>query len=226
MRKRPQPARIRIKRRVTPYHRWSASENKIVDRFAARLARGGYRDANAAIDDCRQALVRAGLRDHTTSDRTVGNKLRHRSRQMGRRLVFAHWTPKQNRIARRFGRALFRGRYLDSHAAVPDCVSAMKASGVRPSCTDQAVAAKLWRIARDLGLKPRAARWTEPEMAVAKKWTRKYYLFKTGRARMGLSTIAGMMQAELGRLGYVRTFYACKGAMVNSFARGWFQWSN
>jgi hypothetical protein len=222
---RPRPVPTRGKRRVTPYHRWNAAENRIADRFAARLARGGYLNANAAIDDCRRALVRAGLRDHTR-DRTVGNKLRHRARQLGRRLVFAHWTPKQNRIAVRFARAIVIGKHPDSHAAVPNCVSATKASGVRPSCSGQAVAAKLWRIARDLGLEPRAARWTGREMAVAKKWARKYYLYRTGRTRMGLCTIAGMMQAELSRLGYVRTFYACKGAMVNSYARGWFQRDN
>ena len=42
-------------------------------------------------------------------------------------------------------------------------------------------------------------------------------------ARMGLCTIAVMMQAELGRLGYSRTFYACKAAMVNSYRRGWYR---
>lgn len=203
------------------YTRWSAAECRIVDRFARRLAAGRYACANAAVGDCRKALTQAGLRDHL-GERTIGNKLRHRSRLLGRRSVFLHWLPRQNRIAARFARAVVKGRYPHATAAVADCAAAMKAGGEPVRYSRQAVAAKLWRLARDLGLEPRAARWTGPEMAVARKWARKYYLYKTGQARMGLCTIAGMMQAELSRVGYVRTFYACKGAMVNSYRRGWF----
>jgi hypothetical protein len=204
------------------YRHWNAAENRILDRFARKVASGRYASANAAIGDCRAALERAGLCDHV-GERTIGNKLRHRSHQLGRRFVFLHWTPSQNRIVVRYARAIVSGRYPHAPAALPDCLSAMKAAGERIiRVSREAVKSKLWYTARKLGLESRASRWTTSEEDVGREWTRKYHRHKTGRSRMGLSTIARMMQSELRRLGFERTCCACKAYVVKTYRLGRF----
>jgi len=159
------------KRYVTPYHRWSKAETRIADRFALRLIRGQYANANAAVSDCQQALRRAGFLAHLEF-RTVGNKLRKRSSDLGRRKRFLWWGRTENRIAEEFARAVAAERYPDVKAAVPDCRRALARAGLPLHDAGSSIAGKLWRLSELYGRKKRFVEWTPDEDTVGERFAR------------------------------------------------------
>ncbi len=189
-------APARRKRRVTPYHRWSAAETRIADRFAKMMIRERYRSANAAIGDCRDALRRTGFLSHLDS-RTIGNKLRKRSSDLGRPLRYLHWSSAQTHVAERFAQAVVAGRYADVNAAVPDCRKALKQAGLQIPAARTAIAAKLWRLTERYGRLRRYVGWAAGEEEVAERFARAVL---TGRYRHVTEAVSDCRKA-LDRLG-------------------------
>jgi hypothetical protein len=63
-------------------------------------------------------------------------------------------------------------------------------------------------------------RWTPTELRLARQWLARYRQYRTGKRRMNLATIAGVMQAELDRLGFYRTAPACRSKVLELYTRG------
>ncbi len=222
-------AGVRALGRKQTRHPWSRQEDRLVARFAKSVADGRYPGAPQAAVDCKAALDR--LR-HMHQGRQRPLPVRSVERVTGRlwaglaRLGMprAHglWTGAELRVIDRYAHAVIRHRYPTLAGAVPDCWKAVnrldsavreRRSGRHDKLTVRSqgtVHSQLFFRAREIAHNQiPMRRWTADEDRLLTKWTRKYDLHRRDKLRMDIKTIAGMLQAELGRRGYYRSLCAC-----------------
>lgn len=153
-------------------HSWTAEELKVLDRFAARVARGDFPHAEAAVADCLRTLTRAGQpRRHPDSQ--VGDKLRRRARALGRAAGVVYWRPLEDRLLQRFAKAVIRGRYPHAAAALPGCRQALERIGRAGNRTDEAVVQRLRAHLVTLGRPRIRQRWTPSEIRTVDRFARR-----------------------------------------------------
>jgi hypothetical protein len=138
--------------------RWRAGECRIGDRFALAVAAGKYRDAAAAVADCRRALRRLG--PVRLSRSMVQTWLARRARQLGRPPVLIRLTPVEKGVLERFARAVAGGEYPGALAAVGDCRREMVRAGGPVARHRSTIHLWLMRRAHALGWTTRFAKWT------------------------------------------------------------------
>jgi len=125
-------------------------ETRVLDRFARHIVGGKYRNAVAALPDCREALSRmenARLR----TDGAVTQDLTARAKALRRTPLVQRWTPAEMAIADRHARELARGTYARIGSAVAACRQELAAGGFPARRTQPAVHYQLTERARKLG---------------------------------------------------------------------------
>ncbi len=151
--------------------RWTASELRIVDRFARAIIRGKYPNAAAAVADCRHTLARAGLPFHHPPLQ-VGDKLWRRARYLGREPCIAYWSSDEDQVVDRFAHSIADGEYPSARAATADCRKALAEAGLTRGRHDSAVENRLVVRSRAYGRAPAYTRWTSGEVKIAERFAR------------------------------------------------------
>ena len=214
--------------------RWHDEERAFLDRFARAAADGEYETAREAGRACAEALRRlhrrcpkryAGVPDRAVG--TIQHEIWPRLAKLRFRWYNSHWSAREKAMVDRHARALVAHRYPHVRAAARVCCEAINRmharlarrsgrSGPVPVVrTLSGVSEQVWLRARELAPFQLPYRiWTAEEWRVADRWARKHELHMRGRLRMNLWTMAGLMQAELGRKGYYRNVQACVTAIV------------
>jgi|WetSurMetagenome_2_1015567.scaffolds.fasta_scaffold56465_2 hypothetical protein len=220
----------RVKSRV----RWKPEEKAILDRFATAVAEGRMRTARGAGKACAEALCRlhrrypekfAGAPDRKEAG--IQGELWPRVAKLCSRWFNSQWSVPERAIVDRHARALIAHRYPHVRAAARVCCEAINRmharlrgssgrSGPVPVVrTLSGVSEQVWLRARELApLQLPHRHWSAEEWRVADRWAHRHELHMRGRLRMNLETMAGLMQAELGRKGYYRNVQACVTAIV------------
>ena len=214
--------------------RWHDEERAFLDRFARAAADGQYETAREAGRACAEALRRlhrrcpkryAGVPDR--SAHTIQHEIWPRLAKLRSRWFNSHWSPREKAIVDRHARALVAHRYPHVRAAARVCCEAINRMHVRLGGSSDrkgsarvvrtlsGVAEQVWLRARELArYQLPHRRWDAKEWRVADRWAHKHEQHMRGRLRMNLQTMAGLMQAELGRMGYYRNVQACVTAIV------------
>ena len=226
----------RVKSRV----RWKPEEKAVLDRFARAVATGRIRTARGAGKACAEALRRlhrrypekfAGAPDRKEAG--IQGELWPRVAKLCHRWYNSQWSAPERTIVDRHARALVAHRYPHARAAARACCEAINRMHARlarrsgrcgpvPAVrTPSGVAEQVWLRARELApLQLPHRHWSAEEWRVADRWARKHDLHMRGRLRMNLETMAGLMQAELGRRGFYRNVQACVTAIVTRRREG------
>jgi hypothetical protein len=211
--------------------RWLDEERAFLDRFARAAADGRYETAREAGRACAEALQKlhrrcprryAGVPDRSAS--TIQHEIWPRLAKLRFRWFNSHWARREKAIVDRFARSLVAHHYPCLRAAARECCETVNQMHSRlergrrkprvvrtlPGVSDQ-----LLRSVRRLApLQLPHRRWTDAEWRVADRWARRHEQHMRGRLKMNLETMATMMRAELGRMGYYRNVQACVTAIV------------
>jgi len=160
--------------------RWTASEDRTIDRFARAVARDEYTDATAAARVCRKALSRHKLAFPRTLA-SIAVRISQRAREFGRPPARVVFTPEESELLLRLARAVSLGRFQQVRDASKTFVSEMSRRhrkpemGSRPPVrTLDALDRKLWHVARDAGLAWGFRDWSQDEDRVVDRFIRRY----------------------------------------------------
>jgi hypothetical protein len=219
--------------------RWLPAEKAVLDRFARAVAENRYQTAREAGPVCRDAITAlhrrfparfAGIPER--SIHTIQHELWPRVAKLRFRWFNSNWSQPELDLIDRYARRALAHRCLTLRHAARECCVAInrllarierrrtgrsKQEIVR---TVPAVYDQLFTRTRELGPNQLPyRRWTAAEQRVAARWASKYFLHRRGKLRMNRMTIAGLMQAELGRLGYYRGLTACATEVFERWRR-------
>ena len=168
---------------------WSDEEDHIVDRYAAALANGRYRDISDASRACEQDLRKLGASplkddaDHPGTARihpfgSIRRRLRERQAVLGLRWTGKCLSPDEERVLSRFVRALVKGRYHDAARAASDCAGELARLGptvgrARP-LTARNIARRIYVRAHDSRRPWGYTRWSPHDDRVVKSYARAF----------------------------------------------------
>jgi len=174
--------RAESRRLVKPPSRayYTATERRIIDRFARAVVRHEYHDATAAARDCRKVLVRH-KRHFPRTDVAIAARIWQRALEFGRKPVLVHFTPEERRVLRELAPKVSSGRFRE----VKDAARMFQARMARkrrastrgnkvPVRTLESVAVKLKRVASKAGLAWGFRDWSSEEDRVVDSFIDRY----------------------------------------------------
>jgi hypothetical protein len=91
---------------------YTATESRIIDRFARALVRHEYHDASAAARACRKVLAR-DKRHFPRTDVAIAARIWQRAREFGRKPVRVNFTPEECRVLRELAPEVSSGRFRE-----------------------------------------------------------------------------------------------------------------
>lgn len=201
---------------------WSATEDRVLRRFARAFVEGRHESAADAARACQKALR--------------GRRARPFNGVMNRLLVLAHdwgvpasrfrWIGIEDRIVDRHARRVLSGKTKNFRQATQACVVELRRlheqlrlkSPVRlravPYRRLEGVNTRLVNRAHELGYQgPRRRPWNRVEVLMLAKWLRRYEYYRSSKSPWSLSATAASLCEDLRVRGYRRTFMACKIAV-------------
>jgi hypothetical protein len=181
---------------------YTATERRVIDRFARAVVRHEYVDAAAATRDCRKALAR---RKHSfpRTDVAIAARIWERALECGRKHIRARWAPEERQLIRELAREVSSGRFRevrDASRAFQVVMARKRRAGAGGSkvpvrqldCIDQ----QLTREARRAGLIWGFRDWSPEEDRVVDSFIGRY---SKGEFR-SFRSAARACRAELRRL--------------------------
>jgi len=207
---------------------WSATEDRVLRRFARAFVEGRQESAADAARACQKALR--------------SRQARPFSGVMSRLLVLAHdwgvpasrfrWMGIEDRIVDRHARRVLSGRTKSFRQATRACVVELRRlheqlklkSPVRlrtvPGRRFEGVNTRLVNRAHELGYRgPRRRSWNRVEVLLLDKWLRRYEYYRSSKSPWSLSATAASLYEDIGAHGFRRTFIACKTAVRKTWHR-------
>jgi hypothetical protein len=149
--------------------RWRPDEGRISDRFARAVAAGRYRDATAAVPDCRRALSRLG--PVRFLDSMIQTRVARRAHNFGRPKVTVRWTTEENAVINLFAQAVADGRYAGAGAAVRDCGRELERVGGPCPRPPHGIQGRLAKRAHEVGWTTKNLGWTEAQGRVIDRFS-------------------------------------------------------
>jgi len=159
---------------------YTATESRIIDRFARAVVRHEYRDATAAARVCRKSLAR---RKHSfpRTDVAIVARIWARALELGRKHVRVHFTPEELRVLRELAAEVSSGRFRE----VRDASRVFQARMARrrrartdgskaPVRTLESIDQRLTREARMAGLAWGFRDWSPEEDRVVDQFVGRY----------------------------------------------------
>jgi hypothetical protein len=215
--------------------RWLPEERRILVRHARRLARSPGLQVIAVTRDCRRDLGRlhARLRREKPdrfrrvvprADATLRRFLGQSAAEMGRALPGA-WQPDEDRVIRRFARAVLDDRYPDVEAAAPACARALDRlrrrwrvtapSRFRQTSPRTVIGTRnrLLELTHSYGQRWPHSGWTADELRACRSWVRTYMRNRDTRGYLTWMAAAEGLREELGQLRSRRTIGGCVAQM-------------
>jgi hypothetical protein len=155
---------------------YTATESRVIDRFARALVRHEYRDATATARVCRKVLARC---EHSfpRTRVAVAARIWERALEFGRKPVRVNFTPEERRVLSELAPDVSSGRFRE----VKDAARAFQARMARkrragtggnkvPARTLESVAVKLKRVATETGLAWGFRDWSSEEDRVVDRF--------------------------------------------------------
>ncbi len=155
----------------------TAPELAVIDRYARALGNGKYRSTSEAAPDCWRALRKLRARMPSLPlwpEHRLRCVLARRARKLGLAWTVSFWSPAEKRLARKYARAVIRGRFPSLRAAARECRRQLAEKLDRKRNLDGVC----WHISRELralGVPAQEQKWTAAELRVLKRFTRKAY---------------------------------------------------
>ena len=188
---------------------WSAEENRILNRYAWKVAHtGNYTDGKAARDYLehvtrlrRQHPTWTWLRQRRTVAATA-EKIRQRSHELGRPYLNVAFSPREDEIFTRYARDVLAGRYRGvKQAADKARVEILRLHRQNPNArwaqarrSHTAVWLRIARLARRMGRSRPDSPWDPDEDRVVERYAR-----AVARGRYEAKQVAGQCSRELER---------------------------
>jgi len=160
-----------------------------IDHYVHALARGDYPCAEAAAKACRAELCRLHRRRPVLSVFTLTDYIREQARPLHLSYAKARWSPEDERVVRRYARALVRGQYTSGRRAAADCQHKVEQLGLRtkratePRRPFYGYYWKLRALAQDVGMPYVKLPWTRDEKRILDRYVRRLF---AGRYRRTL----------------------------------------
>jgi len=203
---------------------YTATESRVIDRFARAVVRHEYHDATAAARACRKALARHN-RHFPRTHVAIAARIWARALELGRKPVRVNFTPEECRVLRQLAHEVTTGRFREVRDAsrVFQARMARKrragAGGNKPPVRSlEAISAKLKRVATETGLAWGFRDWSSEEDKVVDRFIglyakRQFRSFRSAakacRAALRRLDADRMKHPERGRP-YGRSFGAIK----------------
>ena len=159
---------------------YTATERRLIDRFARAVVRHEYPDATAAARVCRESLARC---KHTfpRTHVAIAARIWERALEFGRKPVHVRFTPEERRVLRELAPEVSSGRFHE----VKDASRAFQARMARkrrartggnkaPVRTLESVAVKLKRVASKAGLAWGFRDWSHEEDRIVDRFIGRY----------------------------------------------------
>ena len=151
----------------------SSAEKHVIERHAAALARGKYRNAQEAAVACKSAIERlpkGSTPPQGRSLRAIQSQIYSRALRSGRAWAHQKWLHADDAIVRRYALAVISGKYPSAASALPACCREL-AAGPRPGRQQSSVHKRLLETMRKLGLS-RHPRWRDDEERIFRRHLR------------------------------------------------------
>ena len=192
---------------------YTATESRVIDRFARALVRHEYSDATAAARVCRESLFRC-RHSFPRTDVALAARIWERASEFGRKPVRVNFTPEERRILRELAPEVSTGRFRE----VKDAARVFQARMARkrragsggnkaPVRTLESVAVKLKRVASKAGLAWGFRDWSPVEDRIVDQFIDRY---SKGEFRSLRSTAKACL-VELRRLDAARLKHPERG---------------
>ncbi|MFO7649804.1 MAG: hypothetical protein R6X13_00485 [bacterium] len=237
LRRTPEAVRRCLSDRIAALHlppsgrTWTAAEERLVDRYARMVADGRLKSAVKAAELCAAAVNRLRRRfpgryraSYVRKPATVHGRMLPRIAALRYPRPRTRWTAPELALVDRYARAVIAHEFPDLLAAARVCITELARihpqaggrGGDRVSVRGlMSVRDMLDKRAHELDWRQLPHRyWTAQECAVSARYVRAYARHKQGRATAGIGTLARMMKAELGRLGFYRSTNACEAELI------------
>jgi hypothetical protein len=120
---------LRGQKVVWPYRDWHPDERAVARRFARAFLKGRYASARASARACQREMARRSNRPRQFCG--VYWMVLQEARGLGLGSLRERWTPRENRILRRYVRLLMDRRYHYAEEAARDCHRALGGSRSR-----------------------------------------------------------------------------------------------
>jgi hypothetical protein len=215
--------------------RWLPEERRILDKHARRLIRLPGLQMKTAVRDCRRDLRRLHARLRRVkperfrrvvprTDATLRRILGQSAAEMGRPVPDA-WRPDENRVIRRFARAVLDDRYPDVETAAPACARALGRLRRRWRVTAPArfkqtsprtvigTRNHLLELTHSYGQRWPHSGWTAAELRACRSWVRTYMRNRDTPGYLTWTTAAEGLREELSQLRSRRTAGGCVAQM-------------
>jgi hypothetical protein len=211
--------------------RWLPEERRVLDKYVRRLVRSPGLKLRTAVDDCGRDLRR--LHDQLSREKpdrfrrviprtaaTLRGILGRRAVRMGRPLPDA-WRPDEDRVIRRFARAVLDARHADVESAARACCRALGRLRRGWRTTDPArfrrtsprtvigTRNRLLELTHSFGERWPKSGWTAKELQACRRWVRWYMRCRTVRGLRTWNAAAEGLCEELVQLRSRRTVGAC-----------------
>jgi hypothetical protein len=159
---------------------YTATESRIIDRFAWALVRREYLDATAAARVCLESLARC-KHSFPRTRVAIAARIWERASEFGRKPVRFNFTPEEWRVLRELAPEVSSGRFREVKDAARAFVARMarkRRAGTRgkkaPVRTLESVAVKLKRVASKAGLAWGFRDWSSEEDRVVDRFIALY----------------------------------------------------
>jgi hypothetical protein len=215
--------------------RWLPEERRILDKHVRRLARSPDLKMKTAVHDCGRDLRRLHDRLHhekpdrfrraiPRTDEALRRILSRRAVSMGRALPDA-WRTDEDRVIRRFARAVLDARFPDVESAARTCHRVLgrlrrgwrTADPARFARTSPRTVIgtrnRLLVLTHSFGERWPKSGWTAEELRACRRWLRWYMRYRRVRGLRPWSTAAEGLCEELDQLRSRRTVGACGSQM-------------
>jgi len=159
---------------------WTATEDRVIDRFARAVVRHEYRDATAAAGVCRKVLARR-KHSYPRTDIAVAARIWARSLEYGRKQTLVRWTLEERRVLRKLAPEVSSGRFREVRHAARAFQARMarkrraSADGSKiPVRTLESTVQQLKREARETGLAWGFRDWSREEDRIVDSFIDRY----------------------------------------------------
>jgi len=181
---------------------WTATEDRVIDRFARAVVRHEYRDATAAAGVCRKVLARR-KHSYPRTDIAVAARIWARSLEYGRKQTLVRWTLEERRVLRKLAPEVSSGRFREVRHAARAFQARMarkrraSADGSKiPVRTLESTVQQLKREARETGLAWGFRDWSREEDRIVDSFIDRY----SNNEFRSFRSAAKACRAELRRL--------------------------
>jgi hypothetical protein len=147
-------------------------EQRVIDRFARRVASGRIAFARRAVPPCRRELAQLAPPSRLP-DWSICRHLISRAHDFGRPAWKHPWTEPELRLVLRYAHALEQGKYRSTSDAARACRGAMRKAGLQLFHSLDVVSDKLRELTP--GRTKKAARWASSEDRILARFARAIY---------------------------------------------------